>query len=37
MEKWNFDQSEINVEAQALNKEVVANAAKCKQCTRVRG
>ena len=27
MEKWNFDQSEINVEAQALNKEVVANAA----------
>ena len=28
MEKWNFDQSEINVEAQALNKEVVANAAK---------
>lgn len=27
MEKCNFDQSEINVEAQALNKEVVANAA----------
>lgn len=27
MEKWNFDQSEINVEAQALNKEVTANAA----------
>lgn len=27
MEKWNFDQSEINVEAQALNKEIVANAA----------
>ena len=27
MEKWNFDQSEINVEAQALNEEVTANAA----------
>ena len=27
MEKCNFDQSEINVEAQALNEEVTANAA----------
>ena len=27
MEKWNFDQSEINVEAQALNEDVVASAA----------
>ena len=27
MEKWNFDQSEINVEAQALYEEVTANAA----------
>ena len=26
MEKCNFDQSEINVEAQALNEEVTANA-----------
>ena len=29
MEKCNFDQSEINVEAQALNEEVTANAATC--------
>lgn len=27
MEKYNFDQSEINVEAQALNEDVVASAA----------